>query len=283
MKNIFVVFSIAACASYVAIAAPAPAKKLTPEEIKARQEAFAKLSPEERQKAIEEGRAHFLERTGGYVRNTSGQKGRVLVANAQKSVPLDEVRKSVTKLAEQMKIAIDIEAIDGADTENAAAFLKDRKANAVVYIVETGKSPLLVSPDECWATVSVSALGDANAPSRLEKETMRALTFLCGGTASGYPNPMTYPVTDVRQLDLIDAPDLPIDVIQRMLMYLEKLGVTPYKQATYRTACKQGWAPAPTNEVQKAIWEKVKAEKSVKPSNPIKVNFDPKTAPKVGE
>ena len=258
------VFCLAACASYVAIAAPA---KLTPEQIKAKQEAFAKLSPEERQKAIEEGRAHFLERTGGYVRNTAGQKGRVLIANAQKSVPLDGVRKSVTKLAEQMKIAIDIEDIDGADTGNAAAFLKDRKANAVVYIVETGKSPLLVSPDECWATVSVSALGDANAPSRLEKETMRALTFLCGGTASGYPNPMTYPVTDVRQLDLIDAPDLPIDVIQRMQMYLEKLGVTPYKQATYRTACKQGWAPAPTNEVQKAIWDKVHEM----PSEPIKI------------
>ena len=265
MKNIFVVFSIAACASYVAIAAPA--KKLTPEEIKARQEAFAKLSPEERQKAIEEGRAHFLERTGGYVRNTSGQKGRVLIANAQKAVPLDGLRKSVTKLAEQMKVAIDIEDVDGADAAKTASLLKDRKANAVIYILDTGKSPLLVSPDECWASVSVPALGDANAPSRLEKETMRALTFLCGGTASGYPNPMTYPVTDVRQLDLIEAPDLPIDVIQRMQMYLEKLGVTPYKQATYRTACKQGWAPAPTNDVQKAIWDKVHEM----PSEPIKI------------
>ena len=273
MKNIFVMISVAACASYVAIAAPAPVKKLTAEEIKARQEAFAKLSPEERQKAIEEGRAHFLERTGGYVRNTTGQKGRVLVANAQKAVPLDGVRKSVTKLAEQMKIAIDIEDVDGADTAKTASLLKDRKANAVVYIVETGKSPLLVSPDECWATVSVSALGDLNAASRLEKETMRALTFLCGGTASGYPNPMTYPVTDVRQLDLIDAPDLPIDVIQRMLMYLEKLGVTPYKQATYRTACKQGWAPAPTNDVQKAIWDKVHEM----PSEPIKIKPETKT------
>ena len=267
MKSISTVFCLVACASYVAIAAPAPAKKLTPEEIKARQEAFAKLSPEERQKAIEEGRAHFLERTGGYVRNTSGQKGRVLIANAQKAVPLDGLRKSVTKLAEQMKVAIDIEDVDGADAAKTASLLKDRKANAVIYILDTGKSPLLVSPDECWASVSVPALGEANAPSRLEKETMRALTFLCGGTASGYPNPMTYPVTDVRQLDLIDAPDLPIDVIQRMQMYLEKLGVTPYKQATYRTACKQGWAPAPTNDVQKAIWNKVHEM----PSEPIKI------------
>ena len=267
MKSIFAVFCLVACASYVAIAAPAQPKKLTPEEIKAKQEAFAKLSPEERQKVVEEGRAHFLERTGGYVRNTAGQKGRVLIANAQKAVPMDGLRKSVAKLAEQMKIAIDIEDVDGADTAKAASFLKDRKANAVIYSLESGKSPLLVSPDECWASISVPALGDQNAAARLEKETMRALTFLCGGTASGYPNPMTYPVTDVRQLDLIEAPDLPIDVIQRMQMYLERLGVTPYKQATYRTACKQGWAPAPTNDVQKAIWDKVHEM----PSEPIKI------------
>ena len=170
-----------------------------------------------------------------------------------------------------MKVAIDVEDVDGAETGKTASFLKDKNANAVIYILESGNSPLLVSPDECWACVSVAALGDANVPARLQKETMRALTFLCGGTASGYPNPMTYPVTDVRQLDLVDSPDLPIDVIQRMQTYLERLGVTPYKQATYRTACKQGWAPPPTNDVQKAIWDKVRQL----PANPIKIEYDP--------
>jgi hypothetical protein len=62
---------------------------------------------------------------------------------------------------------------------------------------------------------------------------------------------------------------------------MKPLGVLPAQRATDMKACQEGWAPAPTNDVQKAIWEKVKAEKSEKPSKPIKVNYDPKTAPKI--
>ena len=221
---------------------------------------------------IEERKARFAERTGGYVRNTERQKGRILVANAQKRVPVDGVRAAVARLAGTLRVAIDVESVDAVDVRATPGFLKEKSANSVVYIVDGGESPLLVSPDERWASVSVSALGEGDVAGRLRKETMRALSFLCGGNASGYPNPMTYPVTDVRQLDLIDNSDLPIDVIQRMPQYLERLGVTPYKQATYRTACKQGWAPAPTNDVQKAIWEKVHAI----PDKPMTIEFDPK-------
>lgn len=272
MKKQLATLGLAACATCVAFAAPNPPKKLTPEEIKAKQEAFARLSPEERQKVIAERQEHFIERTGGYVRNTSGQKGRVLIANAQKNVQIDGLKQSVSRHADILKVAIEIEDIPKVDISTTKAFLKEKRANAVVYIVDSGSAPLLVSPDECWASVSVAALGDANVPVRLQKEAMRALVFLCGGTASGYPNPMTFPVTDVRQLDLIESPDLPIDVIQRMQQYLERLGVTPYKQATYRTACKQGWAPPPTNDVQRAVWDEIHAI----PDKPITIEFDPK-------
>ena len=45
------------------------------------------------------------------------------------------------------------------------------------------------------------------------------------------------------------------------------------KRAVYRKACMDGWAPAPTNEYQKAIWDQVHAI----PTKPIKIEFDPKT------
>lgn len=32
-------------------------------------------------------------------------------------------------------------------------------------------------------------------------------------------------------------------------------GIAPYVATTYRQACADGWAPAPTNEYQKAIWD----------------------------
>jgi hypothetical protein len=50
------------------------------------------------------------------------------------------------------------------------------------------------------------------------------------------------------------------------------MGVTPTLVAHYRQACKQGWAPAPTNDVQRAIWNKVHEL----PSDPIKIKYDPK-------
>ena len=41
---------------------------------------------------------------------------------------------------------------------------------------------------------------------------------------------------------------------------------------THKKACQEGWAPAPTNDVQKAIWEKVHAI----PDKPMTIEFDPK-------
>jgi hypothetical protein len=40
----------------------------------------------------------------------------------------------------------------------------------------------------------------------------------------------------------------------------------------YKLACEEGWAPAPTNEYQKAIWDETHAI----PANPMKIEFDPK-------
>jgi len=34
----------------------------------------------------------------------------------------------------------------------------------------------------------------------------------------------------------------------------------------YRKACEEGWAPMPTNAIQKAIWDEVKAKKATNTS-----------------
>jgi len=41
--------------------------------------------------------------------------------------------------------------------------------------------------------------------------------------------------------------------------------------ARTREACQEGWAPAPTNDIQKAIWNEVRQL----PAKPIKIEFDP--------
>jgi len=39
----------------------------------------------------------------------------------------------------------------------------------------------------------------------------------------------------------------------------------------YKKAVAEGWAPAPTNDVQKAIWDRMKAEKERGPANAVKI------------
>lgn len=247
---------------------PAPRKFLTPEERKARAEAFQKLSPAERERVIAERKAKIERRAGGKVRNTSVQKGRVLVLNAQKKADAAKLREAIDKLANHLRIEIAFEEADKADPEATKAVLAEKKANAVIYVGECDKSgPLLIAPDDLWAYVNVKALGDRNLDDRAKKELARAFIFLCGGIASQYQNPLTRAVTDVRNLDLIPVTEIPVDVLGRMPPYLETMGVTPYVEATYRSACHAGWAPQPTNDVQRAIWNEVHEI----PSEPIRI------------
>ena len=197
-----------------------------------------------------------------------------MIVNGQMSVSVENTAKSMKKLADRLRVAIDFENIPSSSHKDAARLLSEKETCAVIFISEDKNCdiPMLVAPDSRWANVNVAALGDANLDKRIQREVLRAFSYLCGGVSSSYPNPMSYPVTNVKQLDLIENPELPIDVIMRFPEYLKLLGVTPYVQASYRTACRQGWAPAPTNDVQKAIWDKVHAA----PKTPMKIEFDPK-------
>ena len=59
--------------------------------------------------------------------------------------------------------------------------------------------------------------------------------------------------------------------LRNIMTHLLAIGVTRSQTFSYRELCTQGKAPAPTNDVQRAIWEKVKADKERGPSNPIKI------------
>jgi len=264
--------SILAIASATTLSAEG-VKKMTIQEMRQKAEEFKKLPPEEQARIRAERKARREARTGGRIRNTTEQQGAVLILNAQKTVSTTAVSESMQKLASFLKIDIKLDSSDGVDVASTAALLKEKKANAVIYLAENKDYPtLLVAPDERWAFVNTAKLGDANLEDRAKKETIRAFTFLCGGVASQYPDPLTRPVDDIRRLDLIDEPQIPVDVLNRMPAYLKVMGVTPYRETTYRRACEEGWAPAPTNDIQKAVWDDVHKI----PQQPMKIEFDPK-------
>ncbi len=233
-----------------------------------------KLTREEMRARGEARKAERLARQGGKVRNTVNQRGKIVVVNAQKNVDGAQIKEPMAKLAEFLKVAIEVQTVETADAMKARQMKASLKADALLMVVadDSEAEPMIIAPDGGWAVVNVKALGDKNIDSRLRKEVIRAFAYLCGGIKSQYNNPMTTAVTDIRQLDLIEPSELPIDVLMRITEYLKTLGVTPYEEATYQTACRQGWAPAPTNDVQKAIWEKVHEL----PTNPIKIKYDPK-------
>ena len=78
-------------------------------------------------------------------------------------------------------------------------------------------------------------------------------------------------VTELSDLDAIPGLDFALDVEARIVNNMNTSGIRPYRIAKYSEAVKEGWAPAPTNDYQKAIWDKVRSEKERGPTNPIEI------------
>ena len=79
-------------------------------------------------------------------------------------------------------------------------------------------------------------------------------------------------VDSLSDLDSIPGLDFALDIEARIVNNMNETEVKPYRIAKYSEAVQEGWAPAPTNEFQKAIWDKVHAM----PATPMKIEFDPK-------
>ena len=152
-------------------------------------------------------------------------------------------------------------------------------ACGVVMIVDGAEgAPLMaVYPEEHLAIVDMTALSKGGAGSgvrhdRVEKLTWRAIGHLVGcGAPDGYTCVMK-PLRDMAELDAMPNKFIHPATFFKARPYFDMCGVTPARKGTYESACQQGWAPAPTNEFQKAIWDKVHAI----PKTPMKIEFDPK-------
>ena len=217
-------------------------------------------------------RARQLAAQGGLV--TKVTPGKVIrVVNAQKIVPEASLNEVAVQLTGMLSLPVELTA----STETDPARLLDGKTAAVVIVREAGDSSrLLVAPEDCWAVVNVTALR-ADSPDvgllqiRTAKEVCRAMALVLGASDS-----MMQPclMTSIRSLkDLDDNPCVRLSPYpcNKMIENAGRLGVEMRIRTTYKRACEEGWAPAPTNDVQKAIWEKVKADKERGPTSPIRI------------
>ena len=131
-------------------------------------------------------------------------------------------------------------------------------------------------PEEHLALVNMTVLSKGVSSGvrqdRIEKLTWRAIGHIVGcGSPDGYTCVMK-PLRNMAELDAMPNKFIHPASFFKARPYFDMCGVTPARKGTYEAACQQGWAPAPTNDLQKAIWDKVHAI----PANPIKIEFDPK-------
>ena len=254
--------------SFVALFSFAQAPKR--ERPKYTKEEIARIRAEQHEK--------MLKINGGTIVKPDSAKGEIVFFNAQRRILEKRAAGSFRYLAKNFKINYKVVTASlPVSVTNAAAMCKAYNANAAVFLVDdpTLSSTSIVSPGERWAIVNIAALAADNPAesfvvARTHKEVVRALLYAMNAGDTQKGEGLMSPMTCLKDFDDIASALPPADVTARVMKNLQKLGLARIKTSTYREACQEGWAPQPTNDYQKAIWQEVHAA----PDKPIKITYD---------
>ena len=217
--------------------------------------------------------ARWYKRTGGKIMLPDSKQGKIVFVNTQSAADETWIYAVATNFAQALKI--DVELTKGEFALPAPKI----HGNATLYVIDDAKLPtVLHAPENRWTMINVAPLreGDGEKPqffkARTIKELTRGFSLLAGTQTSNYPESLLSTIVKPSDLDThIDA-RLPVDIPARFIPYLAGFGVKPAVYATYKKACEEGWAPQPTNDVQKAVWDQVHAI----PQKPIKIEYNEK-------
>ena len=219
---------------------------------------------EKRREAIAR-RAEAVRRAGGFVEMpATGVVFRVV--DAQKRIPRETVAAHAREIEDRMQFAVSVVEA-GAECAGMAR----------LELVDAPAAPsLLVAPDEGWARLNVAWLAsdkpsDAKIAARLRKQMWRATAYALGAGNSMYGPCLMQHIRTLADLDADTAKTICPEPYGKIRQVADKIGLQPRIRVTYEQACREGWAPPPTNDVQKAIWEQVKADKERGPTNPITI------------
>lgn len=220
-----------------------------------------------------ERRARFYQRTGGFVRRPGTGSGRVVFVNAQKRFGEASLASLAREVSGWFSMDVAVCAAANVGFTNAAETVRAQKAAAGVVAADLGSQvpPLVIVPDGRYALVNVAELPE-NADEKLfQKELLRGFAGAAGALSSQQPVTLMGSFDNFAKLAAYPNVALPNDVVMRVRNALKLGGVVPYQMTTYVNACREGWAHAPTNDVEKAIWEARASEKERGPVNAIKI------------
>jgi len=213
--------------------------------------------------------SNMLARTGGMIEKPV-EGALVVLINAQKEIDDTLVSEWVRRMTAITRLPIKVVSekdVSKTGVELAKKALNEEKTAAVLVLSQVkGQPTILLAPEDKWVIVNISALMPKAKDQKLleeraQKETWRGLCHLMGTANSTFEPCLMKPVFSMEDLDALKARSISPDPMRKISLTANKMGIQPNVITTYRKACEEGWAPAPTNSNQKAIWEEVKAKK----------------------
>ncbi len=258
MKRLMLALCAVSAIGMAAASDPAP----TAEDLK-------KMSPEER-------RENFERRTGGMVRREAeGPKivvvdGRRTPGKALKYFEQENVEAHGTKPGLPVKTYSAV--VDGdAITEALATLEREKCAMAIVIVNGGAKMPgVTACPEDRVAAINADRYD--NKDFLVLKEIWRTIGFVGGVGYSKFSSDPMQPVFSAKELEGVEGTALLPMSLNALKTFTTRFGMKSAYSLPYIAACRQGWAPAPTNDVQQAIWDKVHAL----PTEPLKIKPETK-------
>lgn len=222
-------------------------------------------------------RAEMMRRTGGVLKLPPS--GFVAMVDFQSRADYEKTSKKFIETFEGFGFAAKPMKSDKPfSIGDLATKCKELGAGSVVFIVDEPSLPMsLVSIETRAGLVNVAALAADNPnPALLTRRTCKMIgrvsMLASGGAESASPTSDLQPVTNLKELDANEGQGDEVYVMMGVIAGMAKAGVTAERRMTYKQAVAAGVAPPPTNDIQKAIWDKVHSI----PQNPMKIEFDPK-------
>ena len=144
----------------------------------------------------------------------------------------------------------------------------------VVMLVNAGSdSPRLsVFPEDRIGLINADRFSSILLDKLLLREIWRTIGFTGGTGYAPYRGCVMQPAFNDNEIAGLMGDVLQPMTLQPFRKFETRFNMKRSRMVPYELACEQGWAPAPTNDVQKAIWDRVHAA----PKNPMKIEFDPK-------
>lgn len=213
-----------------------------------------KLSREEKIKLNKER----IAKVGGIIQRKG--EGKALVINAQKKFSQELIQNRLDRFAHMLRMNLEVREGEWKFNSKIPA-----DCNVVLYVVDDPSMPMsLFAPEAKWSMMNVANIeGD----DRFKKMFARSFTLGFGAGLSQYKASPMQTVVEPDDLDAIKLDEMTVDGVNACARHLGNLGLTPTKVASYKRACQEGWAPQPTNDIQRAIWNEVMSI----PSNPIRI------------